>query len=84
LNIFETSVSAIDLQQLTLQGRGKVTLCIDRLDLAGGQYFVDVGVYQKDWAYAYDFHWRAYPLRISGVEGTKSLLLPPLRWEHSR
>jgi len=36
---------------------------IERLDLAGGQYFVDVGVYERSWAYAYDYHGRSTRLR---------------------
>jgi lipopolysaccharide transport system ATP-binding protein len=82
--VYETSVSAEDLGVSTLQGRGKVTLCIDRLDLVGGQYFVDVGVYQKDWDYAFDYHWHAYSITLTGNQGSKGLLLPPQHWEHHR
>ncbi len=29
-----------------------------------GTYFVEVGAYRKDWAYAYDYHARSYPLVV--------------------
>ncbi len=34
------------------------------LDLDPGTYFIDVGVYEKNWTFAYDYHSRAYPLII--------------------
>jgi lipopolysaccharide transport system ATP-binding protein len=37
-------------------------LPVSRLD--PGIYFIDVGVYEKHWAFAYDCHSRAYPLII--------------------
>ena len=47
---------------------GSVAVSIDGLDLEPGPYFVDVGVYEKDWNYAYDYHWHAYPLRVTGSD----------------
>jgi lipopolysaccharide transport system ATP-binding protein len=82
--VYEANAFSEELGLPTLQGRGKVTLCIDRLDLAGGQYFVDVGVYQKDWDYAYDFHWHAYSISLTGNQYSKGLLLPPQHWEHHK
>jgi lipopolysaccharide transport system ATP-binding protein len=81
LTIFESSISGIDLHLPRLKGRGKVTLCIDRLDLSSG-FITWMSELSKDWAYAYDYHWHAYPLRFSGADGAKGLLLPPQRWEH--
>jgi lipopolysaccharide transport system ATP-binding protein len=65
------------------EGPGQVTLYVDRLDLVGGSYFVDVGVYTHDWAYAYDFHWHVYPLVVEegGRTGQKGILQAPHRWE---
>jgi lipopolysaccharide transport system ATP-binding protein len=68
----------------TVQGRGRVVLELERLDLAGGQYFVDVGAYESAWAYAYDYHWHVYPLAIGGSGNAgKGILQPPRRWEFS-
>ena len=65
----------------TLQGRGRVTLHLWRLDLVGGQYYVDVGVYERNWAYAYDYHWHVYPLLVRSSGGEKGILRPPHCWE---
>lgn len=63
-----------------LHGKGRVSLSLERLDLAQGEYFVDVGIYQQDWEYAYDYHWRAYPLEIGARTHQKGILLPPHSW----
>jgi len=55
-------------------------LHVERADLPAGDYVIDVGVYPPDWAEAYDYHWGAYPLRVSGASGGKGLLAPPHRW----
>jgi lipopolysaccharide transport system ATP-binding protein len=62
----------------------RVELSLERLDLAPGEYVVDVGVYEAGWAYAYDFHWQAYPLAISGPVGGSGVFEPPRRWQVSR
>jgi homopolymeric O-antigen transport system ATP-binding protein len=59
----------------------RVSLGIDRLDLAPGDYLVDVGVYSPGWEYAYDFHWQAYPLRVSGRSAGVGLFSPAHRWD---
>jgi lipopolysaccharide transport system ATP-binding protein len=65
----------------TLQGRGRLSLWIESLDLAGGDYFLDVGVYRHDWEYAYDYHWHAYPFTVQPTSVKKGFWLPPHRWE---
>lgn len=68
----------------SIQNRGQLNLHLDRIDLSGGRYFVDVGVYKSDWTYAYDYHWHVYPLTISSSSSSgrhKSILNPPFRWE---
>lgn len=63
-----------------LAGRGRVLLHLDRLDAAPGDYFVNVGLYAAGWRYAYDFHWRAYPLRVTGGQPAPAPWSPPRRW----
>lgn len=48
-----------------VRGRGEVVLDLHRLDLRAGNYYVDVGLYERAWQYAYDYHWHAYPLEIT-------------------
>jgi lipopolysaccharide transport system ATP-binding protein len=76
----DTSTVANGLSLKDLQGVGQISLCIERLDLAGGQYYVDVGVYEADWTYAYDYHWHVYPLQVHAQEGHQGILQPPARW----
>jgi lipopolysaccharide transport system ATP-binding protein len=58
-----------------------IRLRIERLDLAAGDYFVDVGLHEQEWQYSYDNHIQAYPLRVTGTASGTSAFTPPLRWE---
>jgi lipopolysaccharide transport system ATP-binding protein len=58
-----------------------VAAAFTRLDLVPGEYGVDVGVYETGWAFAYDFHWSAYPLRVGGEPGGEGVIGAPVRWE---
>jgi hypothetical protein len=60
--------------------RKALRLDIERLDLGGGDYAFDVGIYASDWDHPHDYHWRAYPLRIVGPPGGSGTLAPPLAW----
>ncbi|WP_045233860.1 ABC transporter ATP-binding protein, partial [Deinococcus pimensis] len=71
-----TADAALPLPNLRLGAR--VTLDLARLDLAGGTYYVDVGVHAPEWAHALDYHWHAYPLRVEAPQG--GLLRPPSSW----
>lgn len=64
-----------------LQGEGTIRLSIDRLDLRGGHYFINVGMYKQDWSYAYDYHWHVYEFSIDSSTASKGVLQPPMRWE---
>ncbi len=76
-------VTTSDLTQtvVLLEKSGTLRLSIDRLDLASGDYFIDVGVYEKDWSYAYDAHSSAYPLAIHNSYVSQGIIVPPMRWE---
>jgi lipopolysaccharide transport system ATP-binding protein len=78
---WEGNTQAQPLPAKYFQGRGRVILTLERLDLAQGQYFIDVGIYQHDWTYAYDYHWHVYTIEISAGGSQKGFLLPPHRWK---
>jgi lipopolysaccharide transport system ATP-binding protein len=78
---YETSTAAAGVMTPTVQEHGQVNLRIDRLDLNGGHYFVDVGAYAQGWIYAYDYHWHAYPLDIRSAGPTRGVLYAPQHWE---
>lgn len=78
---YDTSTAAAGLTLPTVHGQGQVALYLERLDLGDGVYYVDVGVYERDWAYAYDYHWHVYPLLVCSPKGEKGVLRPPHHWE---
>ena len=59
----------------------RVSLGLERLDLVPGDYLLDVGIHSPNWEYAYDFHWQAYPLRVTGRSAGEGMLRPAHRWE---
>ena len=59
-----------------------VALWLDRLDIEPGLYRFDVGVYERNWSYVYDYHWQAYPLELKG-RGPGGTFGPPRRWVHA-
>ena len=65
----------------TVHGEGRISCQFERLDLIGAQYYVDVGVYEREWTYAYDYHWHVYPLIVHATPGEKGILRPPHRWQ---
>jgi len=67
--------------ELPKAGIRTLRLTIERLDLAMGDYFVNVGLYQQNWEFCYDRHNQVYPLAVVGVSGGKGILNPPLRWK---
>jgi len=59
--------------------RRSLRLRLDRLDLAAGEYRVEVGLYRQDWEYAYDIVFDAARVRVAGAS-TGGVLQPPARW----
>ncbi len=82
---FDTNTSLAEHPDLVggLDGSATLRLRLDRLDLAEGDYFVDVGLHHRAWDQTYDSHVRAYPLRILAVGPASGhgVLNPPLHWE---
>jgi len=78
----DTNTAAMRLSTLQVQGKRWIRLTLDRLDLTGGLYFVNVGIYEQEWAYAYDYHWHIYPLLVRSTGNTdKGFFRPPQHWE---
>jgi homopolymeric O-antigen transport system ATP-binding protein len=77
---FDVSTESTAVVVPTIHETGRITLNIERLEMTRGIYYVDVGVYERAWAYAYDYHWHAYPLTVSSALGGKGLLNPPCYW----
>jgi lipopolysaccharide transport system ATP-binding protein len=77
----ETSTDVAGVTLPNLHGRGQISLLFERLDLVSGHYYLDVGIYEQAWRYAYDYHWHIYPLRIMASTESKGVLRPPHRWQ---
>lgn len=77
---FDTNTQAARIPITQTNGSGSIRLNIDRLDLAPGAYFVNVGVFETNWSHAYDFHWHVYQLMVEGGSAHKGILAPPCRW----
>ena len=43
---------------------GSITVRWHDIHLEPGVYFIEVGVYDENWTYAYDYHARSYPLVV--------------------
>ncbi|CAN5381490.1 ABC transporter ATP-binding protein [soil metagenome] len=54
---------------------------VDRIDLGGGVYHLDVGLYAPNWTHPIDYQWHVLEFRINGEESTGKLA-PPHRWRH--
>ena len=80
-NCFDTNTNQMGRLLPLAKGEGKIRLYLDRLDLGNGQYYINAGIYEKSWAYAYDYHWHVYPLYVRSTVHQKTILCPPYRWE---
>ncbi|OUC12621.1 MAG: ABC transporter ATP-binding protein [Alkalinema sp. CACIAM 70d] len=77
---FNTNTSTPGLTLSVTQNRSKISLQVDRLDLSGGNYFVNVGLFSPDWNLTYDYHWHRYPFTIQWTPNEQSWLHPPRHW----
>lgn len=77
---YDTSTAVDGCTLPVVHGEGQIALHLERLDLVGDRYYLDVGVYKEDWTYAYDYHWHAYPIVIRPTQGEKGILRPARRW----
>jgi lipopolysaccharide transport system ATP-binding protein len=59
---------------------GRLILEIERLDVAAGEYMLDVGLYSPDWTRTYDYHYGTYPITIVGAPPGAGVMAPPLSW----
>jgi lipopolysaccharide transport system ATP-binding protein len=78
--VFDCSTRASGVTLGPRVADARLHLRIERLDLPGGEYALDVGVFERDWEYAYDYHSSAYPLVVEGGSGGRGVVLPPQRW----
>ncbi|MCB0208439.1 MAG: ABC transporter ATP-binding protein [Anaerolineae bacterium] len=78
---YDSNTATAGLEMSSVQGQGYMTLQLERLDLNKGHYWVDVGIYEKNWSYAYDHHWHVYSLQIHSTLNEKGVVCPPSEWQ---
>jgi lipopolysaccharide transport system ATP-binding protein len=81
LSCYDTSTGGEGVSLGRVDDVLEVRLAFQELALLPGEYWVEVGVYAAGWAYAYDYHWRAYKLRVTGSTHDKGVFRPAHRWE---
>lgn len=74
----DTQAAGIPFRALELPQA--IDVRFDRLDLAGGHYFMTVGIFSEDWGVVLDYHAEAYPFTINSLRTSKGYLLPPMQW----
>jgi lipopolysaccharide transport system ATP-binding protein len=82
--VVDATTEADGVRTGSAEGGLTVTIDFERLDLQPGEYSVDVGVHRPDWDYAYDFHWQAHPLLVTGPGSGQGVYRPPWSWRVSR
>jgi lipopolysaccharide transport system ATP-binding protein len=78
---YDTNTANEGLLVPEIAGERRFALIFDRLDLIPGEYFIDVGVYEREWRYAYDYHWHVHSLRVFGSSRDGGVFRPPHRWD---
>lgn len=76
-----TEAAGVRLGRVEPGGGIRVSLGLERLELVPGEYLVDVGIHDPSWAYAYDFHWQVYPLRVTGHSAGEGMVRPGHHWD---
>ena len=80
---FNTHTANEELSLPLTPSSGQISLKLARLDLSGGQYYINVGVFSANWQRIYDYHWQKSPLKLHCNLHEGSILSPPRAWEIS-
>lgn len=67
---------------IALRAGDRHRLELERLDLGGGEYFVDAGLYAPNWTHPFDYRWHEREFRVVGAPESGKLV-PPHRWLHT-
>lgn len=78
--LYDLSTDATGTPLPDAYGLSRVTLHLDRVDLVGGEYFVNVGLYAREWARTLDYHWHAYPLTVRAPNSGQGVVWARHTW----
>jgi lipopolysaccharide transport system ATP-binding protein len=75
---YETNTEAARVIVPTLDGSLTASVQIDGISLDPGTYYVDIGLFEREWRLAYDLHSWVYPLVVQRPAGVRPV---PGPWE---
>lgn len=78
---YDLNTERSPLSLSAVEGQGRLSVHLGRLDLNSATYFVDVGCYSQDWAYAYDHQSSVCSVIVHGDAVKDAVLNVPHRWE---
>jgi lipopolysaccharide transport system ATP-binding protein len=76
----DTNTLAARVDVPDAEGPGRIVLSFDRLELARGEYHLNVGVFETDWSHAYDFRYQHRRIVVEGAPAHCGIAAPPVRW----
>jgi ABC-type polysaccharide/polyol phosphate transport system ATPase subunit len=79
IRCYGTNTHAEDFEPRSIEGKGKVTCRIDRLNLINGTYYLDVASHKKD-GYPYDYHRGLYTFMVSSKYKDVGIARPHHTW----
>jgi len=71
-----------DLAPVSIQGEGKISIRLQRLNLINGTYYLDVAAHKRD-GYPYDYHRSLYSFLVSSKHRDDGIYRPEHSWEFS-
>ena len=83
---FSASTDQVGIVIPESSSSGHLSARLHSIDLDPGTYFIDVGVYEANWKYAYDYHSRAYPLIVrhgGNAAREPQLVTTKVAWLHN-
>ncbi|MBM3297411.1 MAG: ABC transporter ATP-binding protein [Candidatus Aminicenantes bacterium] len=82
ISCYGTNTHLEDFRPRSLEGRGRVSFRVDRLNLINGTYYLDVAVHKTDGT-PYDYHRNLYTFLVSSLHRDVGIARPPHRWRFS-
>jgi ABC-type polysaccharide/polyol phosphate transport system ATPase subunit len=82
ISCYGTNTNLEEFEPRLIQGAGRVTCRIERLNLVNGTYYLDVAVHKKD-GYPYDYHRNLYSFLVTSTLKDVGVARLPHRWEFS-
>jgi len=79
---YGTNTHLEEFESVFVEGEGKVSCRLERLNLINGTYYLDVAVHKKD-GYPYDYHRNLYSFLISSTYKDVGIGRPDHSWDFS-